>query len=336
LDASADVMNGERNTDEGDVLAATGVLWVIGYPGSFTAWGLELIRQILETNGHVVRIMPLDGTPDDPNTADAIRVLFGYGPAAAHTRIEPSQTIAFLDAPAWSLHELILSGCDPVEAARRLTATLAPLAAVLRRDGALLIRRTPNMDPVATQSAIANHISGLLDRPLPAVTPCPPIDVPEPVPPLGGQARALLRQTVNPLENFVTDSTRDPIVWPLASFHAIDHPNEIAPPFIEVVGPARFLYFGPYFYLPQGRWRADVKIIVSGNMHDKKLAVDVFAGVELVRHEFNPAQGGLLQASLPFVVDRPEASIEVRTTLLEGAIEGFVGLKQVLIQPTER
>ncbi len=95
------------------------------------------------------------------------------------------------------------------------------------------------------------------------------------------------------------------------------------------------LYYGPYFHLPLGRWRADVQIIVSGNLHDKKLAVDVFCGVVLARHQFTPAQGGLLQASLPFIVERAEDRIEVRVELLEGAIEGYLGLKQVFLQPIE-
>ena len=89
--------------------------------------------------------------------------------------------------------------------------------------------------------------------------------------------------------------------------------------------------YGPYLYLPRGRWRADVQLIVSGNMHDKGLAVDVYADVMLARHAFKPAQGGLLQASLPFAVERSQQRIEVRVELLEGAIEGYLGLKQVVL-----
>jgi hypothetical protein len=109
----------------------------------------------------------------------------------------------------------------------------------------------------------------------------------------------------------------------------------MASSFIEVVGRARILYYGPYFHFPPGRWRADVQFIVSGNMHDKKLAVDVYSGVGLARQEFKPAQGGLLQASLPFLVAAPQERIEVRVELLEGAIEGYLGLKQVLLHPIE-
>jgi hypothetical protein len=323
-------MSDERNA-EGDVLTATGVLRVIGFPGSFTAWGLECVRQILESSGYTPLIMPLDQEPRDAE--DAVRVLFGHGPVVMQTGIVPSRTIVFLDTPAWPYHELLSNGCHAAEGARVLTATLAPLASVLREDGVLLIQRTSDMDPVAIQAEIISHISTLLAlSPAPA---CPPIDTSAPVPALVGQALALLRQTVTPLANFVIGSARGPIVLPLTCFYSGDFPNEVASSFIEVVGPARVFYYGPYFHLPRGRWRADVQLIVSGNMHDKRLAVDVVAGIELARHEFKPAQGGLLQASLPFVIERVEERLEVRTWLLEGAIEGYLGLKQVLLWPIE-
>jgi hypothetical protein len=331
-------MSDGRIGDGSDGLATTGVLRVIGFPGTFTAWGLACVRQILETSGYTTQFVPLDRTSSDADdatvdTSVAVHVLIGHGPVVVRAGIVPLRTIVLFDTPARPFRELLALGYDPVDAARALTATLAPLAAVLREDGVLLVRRTPEMDPVATRLVIANHISGILTLPSAMPPDCPPIDIAAPVPALVGQALALLRQSLTPLVNFVIDTARDPIVWPLACFYAGDHLNEQASSFIEVVGPARILYYGPYFYLPQGRWRADVQLIASGNMHDKKLAVDVYAGVALARHEFKPPQGGLLQASLLFVVERAEERIEVRVELMAGAIEGYLGLKQVLLHP---
>jgi hypothetical protein len=335
LDASVDAMSDEQNTGGAEVHGAAGFLRVTGFPGSFSAWGLECVRQILQAGGYASQVLPLDQAPQlaDGATADTVGVMFGCGPLVADTGGVPSRTIVFLDAPARAFHERLAEGCDPVDAARMLTATLAPLGSLLREDGVLLVHRTPEMDPAAVQSEIARHISSALRLP-PELTPaCPLIDVSAPPPALLGQALALLRQTVTPMTNFVTSGVRDPIVWPLASFYSGDYPNELASPFIEVVGPPRVLYYGPYFHLPRGNWRADIQVIASGNMHDKMLAVDVYASTELARHDFKPAQGGLLQASLLFAVDRPQDRIEVRVWLLEGAIEGYLGLKQVLLHP---
>jgi hypothetical protein len=333
-------MNDERNSGGGEVQAASGILRVIGFPGSFAAWGLECLRQILQSSGYTTRLMPLDLPPPGPHdtmadTDTAVCVLFGHGPVVVQTGIVPLRTIVFLDAPARSFRELLSNGADPVDAARMLTATLAPLASVLSEDGVLLVQRTVEMDPAATQAAIASHVSAVLTLPSALAAVCPPVGTSEPPPALLGQALTLLRQTVTPLENFVIRRARDPIVWPLACFYSGDYPNELASPFIEVAGRARILYYGPYFYLPCGRWRADVQIIVSGNMHDTKLAVNVYAGEQLARHEFKPAQGGLLQASLPFIVEQTRKQIEVHVLLQEGAIEGYLGLKQVLLHPIE-
>jgi hypothetical protein len=332
---------------DGDVTTATGFVRVIGFPGTFSDWGLACVRQILQADGHTTQIMPLDQEPRDPADPAAVRVLFGHGPAVTRTGSAPARTLVFLDHPAWPLHELLARGCEPVEAARALTATLAPLKAILREDGVLLVRRTHGMDLAATRSLIAAHIAGILalppDRaadpafdPAPVSAPdCPPIDTSGTVPPIAGQALTLLRQTLTPMADFVTGAAREPIVWPLASFYSGDHPSELASSFLDVAGPSRVLYYGPYFHLPRGHWRADVQLLVSGNMHDKLLAVDVFSNVELARHEFKPAQGGLLQASLPFVVGRLEERIEVRVQMLEGAIEGHLGLKQVVLRPVD-
>jgi hypothetical protein len=340
MGASIDAMNHEQTAGEGDVFAATGVLRVIGFPGTFAAWGLQCVRQVLESGGYSAQVMPLDQEPRDADgPADAVRVLFGHGPVVTPTGSLPARTLVFLDSPAWPLHELLASGCDPVDAARTLTATLAPLASILREEGVLLVQRTSGMDLTVTRSMIAAHISGILalspDLAADLAVDWPPIDTSGPIPPIAGQALTLLRQTLTPMADLVAGKARNPIVWPLASFYSGDHPSELASSFLEVAGPSRVLYYGPYFSLPRGRWRADVQLIVSGNMHDKLLAVDIFSGIELARHEFKPAQGGLLQASLPFAVRSMEERIEVRVQLLEGAIEGHLGLKQVLLHPLD-
>jgi len=341
-------MNVPRNSDIGVTQAASGRanlpgLRVLGFPGAFVAWGVECVRQILASNGYAPQISPLDQvSPDsDDAAADAavaVHILLGHGPVMTPAGTMASAklpTIVFLDTPAWPVHELLSSGQDPMDAVRMLTATLAPLAAVLREDGVLLLRRTREMDLSATQSAIASHLSAT--RPLPSgvLAACATIDTSSPPPQLVGQALSLTRQVLTPLTNLVTGAAHDTLVWPLACFYSGDYPGELASPLMEVVGPARVLYYGPYFHLPRGRWRAEVELFVSGTMRDKMLAIDVFAGEELARRQFRPADGGLLLVSLSFVVDRAEDRLEMRVWLLAGAIEGYLGLRHVSLHPVE-
>jgi hypothetical protein len=322
--------------------AALPDLRIVGYPIAFTAWGVALVRQILESAGYAVKVVQLGQMPPDPevvadDTAGTVRIMFGYGPVMTETDLipdRPRQTIVFLDTPANVMHELLAGGCDPMEAARFMTATLAPLASILREEKVLLLDRSSAEDLPAMQTAIAAYLSPVLPLPAEAAPVGAAIGA-GPVPSLVGQALSLTRQMLVPLANIVTGAPHATIVWPLACFYAGDHPNELAPPIVDVVGPARSLYYGPYFYLPRGGWRADIQMFLTRNLPDTTFGVDVAAGTDLVRRKFRPADDGLCELSVPFVIERTEDRIELRIWLLRSAMEGHIGLRQVLLHPVE-
>jgi hypothetical protein len=239
----------------------------------------------------------------------------------------------FLDSPLRALHELLGAGVETIAAARMLTSTLAPLPDVLRAGGALLVRRTPDLDLAATRRAIASHL-GLPVPPGPLAAESA-VDLAAGTPALSGQPLALLRQVLIPLQDFATDAASGPIVWPLACFYNGDQVNELAPPLIELAGPARVLYYGPYFHLPRGRWRVDVQFFFSSEARNAPLAVEVTDSDTLARVSMRPTRGGVFQASFPLAVTQPEKQIEVRVWLMRGAIEGQVGLRQVVFSPVE-
>ena len=53
-------------------------------------------------------------------------------------------------------------------------------------------------------------------------------------------------------------STAGELVWDRNNFLSRDDPSGSCPPAIDITGPARFLWFGPYVPLPAGVWRAEV------------------------------------------------------------------------------
>ncbi len=304
---------------------------VVGLPGAFTAWGVNCVQHILTSNSYPT-------TPVQSDTNYGVCVLFGQGSMIMDTgsvTLERLRTIIFLDGPTRAVQELQSSGYDAIDAVRMLTATLASLAAVLREEGVLLVQRTPTMDLSAMQSAIASHLSIALSGPLEMMPNVAEIDTSASLPPLSGQALTLTRQVLMPLADFVTGVAHAKIVWPLASFYSGDYPNELASPLMDMAGPARTLYYGPYFHLPSGHWRADVQFVVMGSMPDQMLAVDVFSSLELARRPFKLSGDGLFQVSLPFIVDRTEERIEIRVWLLSGALGGLFGLRQVDLHPME-
>lgn len=304
--------------------AAPVTLRVIGLPGAFAAWGIAWVCQILEHAGHVPRVVPL------ADAGPGWQVGFGHVPVPAPAG---GRGIVFLDTLAAVVGGLLMHRTEPVEVVRDLAATLAPLASVLREPGVLLVRREPSMDVAATRRAIARHLLPAVPPPETAM-PCEAaFDPALPEPQLSGQALALTRQVLAPMLAFAIGEAGEPIVLPLSCFYSGDHPGEQASPIVDTVGPARILYYGPYFHLPPGRWRVDIQLFFPNDVPDSLLAAEALGRTRLARIEFRPTYGGLFQASMNLAIDRTEERIEFRVWLLGGTISGQLGLRQILLVP---
>ncbi len=299
-------------------------LRVIGTPGAFAEWGLAWVCQILEQAGQRPEVVPL------AEAAAGWRI--GFGPAAPAVAAEGGR-IVFLDTPAAAVAALLAARGDALEAVRELTGLLAPLPALLRAPGTLLIRRDPAMDVAATRAALARHLLPALPPP---ETPLPceaAFDPAAPDPAFTGQTLALVRQVVAPMLAHAAGAGGEPIVWPLTCFYSGDRPGEQAAPIIDTTGPARILYYGPYFHLPPGRWQVAIQMFFSNDLPASVLAAEMRGRETLARIEFRPTHGGLFQAAMTLAVAHPEERIELRLWLLSGTISGQFGLRQVLLTP---
>lgn len=295
-----------------NTVQAAPIRW-IGLPGPFAAWGLTWAREIL---AHAGTAAP-DILPAEPQPAD------GAG----------GRSVVFLDTPTAAALALLPRHGDPTAVARELTRLLAPLPALLARPETLLVRRGPTLDLAATRAALARHL--LPDAP-PPEAPLPSeagFDPAAPEPPLSGLMAALVRQVLQPMFALALGEGQAPVIWPLACFYAGDQPGEQAAPVVETEGPARILYYGPYFHLPAGRFRVDVQMFFSNDVPASMFAAEMVAGTPLARIEFRPEYGGLFQATMPLIVERADLPIEFRIWLLSGTISGQFGLRQVLLTP---
>ena len=296
-----------------DSTAQAAPIRLIGLPGRFAEWGLTWARDIIAAAGAAAP----DIVPAEPGPADAAG----------------GRSVVFLDSPAAAALALLPRLGDPIAVARELTRLLAPLPALLARPGTLLVRRGPALDLPATRAALARHL--LPDAPPPAdPLPCEAgFDPAAPEPPLSGQMATLARQVLQPMFALALGDGQAPVVWPLACFYAGDQPGEQAAPVVETEGPARILYYGPYFHLPAGRFRVDVQMFFSNDVPASMFAAEIVADAPLARIEFRPEYGGLFQASMPLIVERADLPIEFRIWLLSGTLSGQFGLRQVLLTP---
>ena len=298
---------------------------VIGMPGGFAERGLAWVCQILEHAGHAPQVVPL------ADAAPGWRIGFGHVPPAAPPG---GRVVVFLDSLPAVLTPLLRQRNDTLDAVRELTGFLAPLPSLLQALGVLVVRREPGMDVAATRQAIARHL--LPDRDPPATAmPCEAGFDPAALDPApSGQPLALLRQVLAPMLAFA-EGAREPIVWPLCCFYAGDHPGELAPPIVETLGPARILYYGPYFHLPPGRWQVDVQLFFANDIPDSILSAELYAQDVLAQVEMHPQYGGLFQGGMSMTVPRADHGIEFRLWIRFGALSGHLGLRQVLLTPLE-
>lgn len=157
------------------------------------------------------------------------------------------------------------------------------------------------------------------------------------------KARASLEGR-GPLENELIDSLapqydaifeRRPLErleWPVYALLRPDYPSRLTIGPIDLTGPARFIYFGPYFALPPGAWRADISLEVQDCYSDNQIAIDVCAAVKalsIVRTKL-PAKG-VYGCQILFEIDDPSKPVEIRLQLLTGAIEGVLQLRAVAL-----
>ena len=94
--------------------------------------------------------------------------------------------------------------------------------------------------------------------------------------------------------------------WPVYALLRPEFPDRLTIAPIDLTGPARFIYFGPYFALPAGAWRADVSLEVRDCYSDNRIAVDVCAAAEplAVVHAKLPAHG-VYGCKIEFEIEEP-------------------------------
>ena len=160
-----------------------------------------------------------------------------------------------------------------------------------------------------------------------------------------GPARALLDRR-GPLENELIDCLGphyapiargrrlESLEWPPFALLRPDFPDRLTIGSIDLTGPARFIYYGPYFGLTRGRWQADLVLEVSDCLSDNQIAIDVVSGgvLALVKAKLPPR--GVYGCEIEFEICVASDPVEIWVQLLTGAIEGLLMLRSVHLTRT--
>src|SRR5271166_2605776 len=117
--------------------------------------------------------------------------------------------------------------------------------------------------------------------------------------------------------------------WPVYALLRPEFPDRLTIGPIDLTGPARRVYFGPYFALPAGVWSAHVSLEVQDCLSENRIGIDVFASKVLsVIHADLPPHG-VYGCEVRFEIEDPSKPVEIRVQLLTGAIEGVILLRKI-------
>jgi len=119
--------------------------------------------------------------------------------------------------------------------------------------------------------------------------------------------------------------------WPVYALMRPEFPDRLTIGPIDLTGPARYVYYGPYFALPAGAWSADVSFEVQDCLSDNRVAIDVSAGKVLAMIKAMLPPEGVYGCQIRFEIEDPTLPIEIRLQLSTGAIEGVIQLHAIAL-----
>lgn len=287
---------------------------VVGFSGPFFDWGVGVLGLLLADAGHALEQV-LELTDDHP----AVQMLVGVDAARNHPDLP---LIAFVDAPDAALQSMLAYNGDLAAHARAMTAVVAGLIGMANRVPLLLVRP----DIVGNISKIAGVMAQFL-----GVRPADIPLAPHATVKLDSISTQLADRLLAPMVQNLVSGQREIFEVPISCFYADNHQPGV--PMLDLVGPARLLYWGPYFGFPPGRWRIELDLLFSADIGDTHFAAEFYCEAILARVKMRPSGGGLFRASFDVQMNQHGALAELRIWLERGAIQGAMALKRTVFAP---
>lgn len=151
--------------------------------------------------------------------------------------------------------------------------------------------------------------------------------------PLDDDTSALVASIITPLALIMQDGTFRSIAWPTRVFFAGDRLDQPAASVEAVTGPARTLFYGPYFHLPPADYRVEIILAFSGRIEDIPFLLEIHGKDCRARARIEPRTSGSYRGSFSLQHRDPIDALEIRLRNERGAIEGSVALVEMRFIP---
>jgi hypothetical protein len=268
--------------------------------------------------------------------ANAPMAVFLDKPAAIVRSLAPRRKLTSLPAlrlasqSLATLHDLAVNAATAVITAQHAQARLVDILDGLAAHYRIAMPRS------AVESALAALAPPTAKQPSHLLDLIPPLTEPPSAPDAATASDAdvaLAREALGGYDPLFAGRHVEAFFWPKGVFLGAEPMGAALARTgaVSLVGGARCFVFGPYFHLPAGRWRAEVKFSVADNISGNKLKVDVFTDSVIFQDSCTlPAQGSF-QLTLTFDVIEPRLPIQLRFYNERGAIEGRFDLHGVTV-----
>jgi hypothetical protein len=121
------------------------------------------------------------------------------------------------------------------------------------------------------------------------------------------------------------------IDWPQPLFYRPDNQPFNTP--IDLMGPSRVLFYGPYVNLPIGDWTVRLEFEIDGAGSGIEATTDIYINEVVTQRTFKMPAKGIYAYELSFHIDDPQRAVQIRLFTKSGAIEGVLLPRSVRVLP---
>jgi len=310
-------------------------------PGAFGASVIDAAAAVLKSTGAPVEVetVPVETTPLDikPAEGDALRLYtlkapnpdlidsfieWGWPGVAACDRIRPVARSA-------------ISGRGVLNGLAFASSTFSSLAdAMIAHDLPIILRERIEKQRTTLEAEAAAAFG--IELPPAFVGKAGREDGKMPLPSEVVAELDTARAAFEGLRRAAVDRARRPVHWSRAAFFDGDNQGKRPDLTNDLTGPARIVYYGPYFSLPRGRWRAEMEIGLSEHTEELPILFEIVVEKSILCAVRAIAPGpGLFAADFEFENTDPNGRVEARVVILEGCIEGRISLIGAHLTPTD-